>query len=263
MMNHPVLGPPFPEPGWVPAPRNLMRRERILALTKAIPRGLLEVGPGAGPVLVEFANTGFGFEALESSAEACVLADRVARASDLRIDLHAAPNSEWRDRFDCLFAFNVLEHIEDDRAALALWGTWLNKGGVLALSVPAGMSLWTAGDEWSSHFRRYERDALRALVTEAGFDVECFQCYGFPLINITERVSAYAYRRSMHRGSEVESRRLSNDRSGIDRRPVARLCPIIDSWWARLGLRLITRLQALCFDRDWGSGYVLLAPNND
>jgi SAM-dependent methyltransferase len=260
MTNDPVLGPAFPEFGWVPAPRYLMRRDRILALTAdARPGRLLEIGPGAGTLLVEFARRGFVCEALESSTEARDMVRNVAGAAQTDIALHATPGDDWNGRFDCVFAFDVLEHIEDDRAALAHWAAWTRTGGTLVLSVPARMALWTAGDEWAGHFRRYERAALRSLVEDAGFTIERFECYGFPLTNITEKVSARAYRKTMREGAGDEGRRRNNDRSGIDRRPVMRLYPLMKSLPGRLGVRLFTGIQSLSLDRDWGSGYVLRA----
>ena len=261
MTNDPVLGPAFPEFGWVPAPRYLMRRDRILALTEGAPPGrLLEIGPGAGTLLVEFTRRGFDCTALESSAEARVMVRDISDAAGTPIDLHERAANDWDGRFDCLFAFDVLEHIEDDRKALAQWAHWLRPGGMVVLSVPARMSLWTAGDEWAGHFRRYERDALIRLLEDAGLQVECFECYGFPLTNMSEKASARAYRKTMREGaSEDESRRRNNDRSGVDRRPVMRLYPLLRSWPGRLAIRMFATVQRWFLGRDWGSGYVLRA----
>lgn len=261
MTNDPVLGPAFPEFGWVPAPRYLMRRHRILALTEDMPPGkLLEIGPGAGTLLVEFSRRGFDCAALESSAEARDMMHRISGAAGTPIELQEAPPTGWRARFDGLFAFDVLEHIEDDRAALAQWASWLRPGGTLVLSVPARMSLWTAGDQWAGHFRRYERDALVRLIEGAGLKVERFECYGFPLTNITEKASARAYRGTMREGASLDdSRKRNNDRSGVDRRPVMRLYPLLRSKPGRMVIRMFTTVQTLFLGRDWGSGYVLRA----
>jgi len=262
MTKDPVLGPAFPEFGWVPAPRYLMRRDRILALTAATTPGkLLEIGPGAGTLLVEFAQRGFDCAALESSAEAREMVEKVAGAAQADVDLHAAPGADWNDRFDCLFAFDVLEHIEDDRAALDQWATWLRSGGTLVLSVPARMRLWTAGDEWAGHFRRYERDALIALVEAAGLKVERFECYGFPLTNIAEKASAPLYRRAIHArsGSAALDRQRNNDRSGTDRRLHMRMFALMRTWFGKSVMRAFYRVQGWFLHRDMGSGYILLA----
>ena len=55
MAFHPILGVSAPERGRAPAPRYLLRRDRILDLIDGLPRGhLLEVGCGAGALLADF-----------------------------------------------------------------------------------------------------------------------------------------------------------------------------------------------------------------
>jgi len=256
-----LLGPAFPEHGWVPAPRYLMRRARILDMARGLAPGrLLEVGPGAGTLLMEFAARGFQCEALELSAEARALASRLVALSRLPIGLHDTPDAAWEGAFDVVCAFDVLEHIEDDRAALRQWHDWLRPGGSLLLSVPARQALWTAGDEWAGHFRRYEWNGLVRLLDEAGFDVGRFECYGFPLTNLSERLSARAYRHTMHEGAaDAQARQRNNDRSGVDRRPVLRLYPLLRSLPGRLALRTAMAVQNRFLRRDWGSGYLLCA----
>jgi SAM-dependent methyltransferase len=75
--------------------------------------------------------------------------------------------------FDTVVCLNVLEHVEDDAAALdnmrrALAAT----GGRLVLLVPAGKALYSPLDRGLGHFRRYEPEGLKALLDAAGFEVE-------------------------------------------------------------------------------------------
>lgn len=261
MHHDALLGPAFPDLGWVPAPRYLMRRSRVLALADGLtPGSLLEVGPGAGTLLMEFSERGFDCEALEPSGEAREMATRLLAASGKSIPVHAESGADWDGKYDVVFAFDVLEHIEHDAEALAQWHRWLRPGGHLLLSVPARMRLWTAGDEWAGHFRRYEWDQLQSLVERQGFAIEKFECYGFPLTNITERASAPAYRKLMHRAADAEDeRQRNNDRSGVDRRPHLRVYPLMASLPGKLALRTFLAAQRLFLRRDWGSGYILRA----
>jgi len=257
-----LLGPSFPQEGWVPAPRFLMRRARILELMEGRSRGrLLEVGPGAGTLLIEFSRRGFQCEAVESSLEAHTLAARLIAKESATIPLHSSAQAGWEGAFDYLFSFDVLEHIEDDISALANWAGWLKPGGTLLLSVPARMKLWTAGDDWAGHFRRYEWIQLRELVETTGFEIEAFECYGFPLTNLSEQVSALASKKSIYRdsASAEDNRKANNDRSGIDRQPHIRLFPLLDSPPGRLTLRLAFVAQKLFLNKDWGSGYIVRA----
>lgn len=256
------LGPAAPELGWVPAPRYLMRRARVRVLFETLnPGRLLEVGPGAGALLVEASYRGHKCEALETSIEARNLTTALLRKFGVNASVHSSPENEWSERFDTLCSFEVLEHIDDDQGALSQWRSWLKPGGILLLSVPAKMRLWTAGDEWAGHFRRYEKDALLQLLDRVGFSVQSFECYGFPLTNLSERLSAPAYvRRMRHQNDGVhDSRRSGTDRSGIDRAPHIKMYPVLDSIPGRLLLRFFFLTQAIFNRTNLGSGYLLKA----
>jgi SAM-dependent methyltransferase len=68
--------------------------------------------------------------------------------------------------------FDVLEHIEDDKAALEGLHRSITPGGRLYLAVPAFQKLWARDDIEAGHFRRYTKKSLTAVVEEAGFEVE-------------------------------------------------------------------------------------------
>lgn len=261
MIKDPTLGPIATEIGWVPAPRYLMRRARVQALLDDIPRGhLLEVGPGSGAMLVEFADAGFQCEALDSSIAARERTTALLSRSNHSIPVHAEAGADWAGRFDVVCAFEVLEHIEDDRAAVELWRSWLRPGGHLLMSVPAHMKLWTARDEWAGHVRRYEREELKDVLQQGGFDCSRFECYGFPLTNLTEWVSQPIFARGIHRsGDAEEDRRRNNDRSGIERGPDMKLFPLVRSLPGKLALRTFDVIQRGFLRSDLGSGYVVKA----
>ncbi|MDE2156057.1 MAG: class I SAM-dependent methyltransferase [Xanthomonadaceae bacterium] len=261
MIEDAFLGPAAPDLGWVPAPRYLLRRARILRQLDTLEPGrLLEVGPGAGMLLIEASHRGFRCEALELSAEARTLAATVIARSGQRIAVHAEAGAGWEKSFDALFAFDVLEHIEHDRAALMQWREWLAPEGILLLSVPAHARMWTAGDEWAGHFRRYERGPLLQLLRETGFRPERLECYGFPLSNLSERLSARIYARRIHRDGAAENdRRRNNDRSGTDRGPHLKLYPLLSSTPGRLALRACCGIQHWFVNTDLGSGYLVKA----
>lgn len=77
-----------------------------------------------------------------------------------------------RYRFDTVVCINVLEHIEDDRAALANFFSVLQPGGRVVIFVPAHMALYGSVDRQLEHCRRYSRSELRRKLTEAGFTIE-------------------------------------------------------------------------------------------
>jgi SAM-dependent methyltransferase len=74
--------------------------------------------------------------------------------------------------FDVAVCLNVLEHIEDDAAALQQLRTWLVPGGTLLLQVPAHPSLYGTIDEALGHCRRYTRSQLAGILVRNGFEPE-------------------------------------------------------------------------------------------
>ncbi len=75
-------------------------------------------------------------------------------------------------------ALDVLEHVEDDVAALAELARVTRAGGVLLLSVPLFQSAWTGFDDFVGHSRRYEIDELLAKLGAAGFQIQRSAVYG-------------------------------------------------------------------------------------
>jgi len=78
---------------------------------------------------------------------------------------------EPRPAHDLLLMLDVLEHIEDESAALERVRELLRPGGLYVLTVPAFMWLWSHHDVLNGHFRRYTARSLRRALTDAGFTV--------------------------------------------------------------------------------------------
>ena len=75
-------------------------------------------------------------------------------------------------RMDTVICLNVLEHIKDDAQTLRSIRTLLQPGGRLILLVPNDPSAYGTIDNEIGHYRRYTPAHLRALVTDAGYEVE-------------------------------------------------------------------------------------------
>ena len=90
--------------------------------------------------------------------------------------------------FDVAVCSEVLEHIEDDGAALDALIRHLRPGGRLYLSVPLRQDLWSQVDTAVGHERRYERGRIAAMCRERGLEVLADLSTGFPIYNAYYRV---------------------------------------------------------------------------
>jgi SAM-dependent methyltransferase len=124
---------------------------------------VLEVGCGIGT----FTRRMLGAPGLTSLTSIDILEAAVRKCRetihDSRLDLRHRDVREITGRFDAVICMNVLEHIEDDRAALAHMLSLLTPGGTLFLLVPAHQALYTAFDVEGGHFRRYNKRGMRDL----------------------------------------------------------------------------------------------------
>ena len=88
------------------------------------------------------------------------------------------PDFWCAEPFDLVLMLDVLEHIEDDRQALASAYSTLKPGGHLLVTVPALPWLWSRHDEANAHYRRYLPRTLREVLLDAGFQVDTLR-YAF------------------------------------------------------------------------------------
>jgi SAM-dependent methyltransferase len=89
-----------------------------------------------------------------------------------------------RGAYDLVAALDVVEHVLDDRGALAGMADCLKPGGRILVTVPAFPFMWSAHDEVNHHHRRYTRATLRAAIAESGLRIEFmgwFNSLLFPL----------------------------------------------------------------------------------
>ncbi len=83
----------------------------------------------------------------------------------------AAPADLWGS-FDSVVAFQVLEHIKDEAAALETIRRLLKPEGRALIMLPAHQALFGTLDQELSHFRRYDEPEVRRKLEAAGFSIE-------------------------------------------------------------------------------------------
>ena len=138
-------------------------------------RRVLEVGCGVG----NFTGTLLDREAVIALdiEPACIarLRERYPGRANLHSVVGAVGGPGFADlaRFepDSCVCLNVLEHIQDDGAALAAMAGVLGPGGVIVLLVPAFPALYGPIDRNLGHYRRYTRRSLGAAAAAAGLRV--------------------------------------------------------------------------------------------
>ncbi len=163
-------------------------RREILAdyLTRAagLPRDarILEIGCGTGhnlPMLARFGDV----EAIEIDPVARGIASERLGKPVLAAPLPDLPGIE-RGAYDLIAVLDVVEHIEDDVAALKAMGECLKPGGKILITVPAHQWMWSAHDVVNHHHRRYSKATLGKAIAAAGLShngLRYFNSLLFPL----------------------------------------------------------------------------------
>lgn len=172
-------------PGFV-GPRHALRERLLLRelLARRPGRRVLDAGAGAGTFARMLADRGFGVTATDASKQA-VAVMRGRGIDAVEADVSALPFPGGA--FEAVVLGEVLEHVEQDGAALSEVARVLAPGGVLALSVPRNPAWFGASDRWAGHVRRYTREALEAVVAGAGFGSVRLRPWGFPVSTLYHR----------------------------------------------------------------------------
>jgi SAM-dependent methyltransferase len=153
---------------------------------------ILNAGCGAGSLTLRLLEAGLDVTSVDASAAFVArLREEVAARHPGRPapvhegDLHALAHADGS--FDGAVCGEVLEHLDDDRAAMAEIARVLAPGGVLVASVPANPWRYDWLDHWAGHRRRYTPAGLEAPLREAGFAEVRVEPWGFPLTGLYHR----------------------------------------------------------------------------
>jgi len=151
---------------------------------------ILEIGCGTGhnlEMLGEFGRV----DAVELDEEARAVAEKRLGRKVMNAPLPELQGVGDR-RYDLVAALDVIEHVDDDAAALAAIAGKLKPGGKLVMTVPAHQWMWSAHDVVNHHKRRYSKAALRRLVQASPLRLDrigYFNSLLFPLA-IAERLAS-------------------------------------------------------------------------
>lgn len=182
----------------------LMAKRRLSVLEKvgalATKSSLLEIGSAAGFFLDEAKLAGYQTRGLELSPKEVEYARSVLSLDVEKKSVLSYSVNEWKERYDVVAAFFVVEHIEDIDGIWDRLSSWLKPGGFLYLALPSsfGPSFQTNPTNWfathpSDHFFDYSVHSLKKLLSILGFEV-----------NYVRPMSYHSYRDLSPRGKLPE-----------------------------------------------------------
>jgi 2-polyprenyl-3-methyl-5-hydroxy-6-metoxy-1,4-benzoquinol methylase len=135
-------------------------------------QSLLEIGCGYG-YLLDAAKSDFGIRVGTDFSARAIAQAQSSGARVYRGGVAALPADE---RFDCVVATHVIEHVYDPDGFLAQLKSRLNPGGTIVLATPHMGSWWrfAMGHRWPSfklpeHILYFDYRSLLALMQQAGF----------------------------------------------------------------------------------------------
>jgi trans-aconitate methyltransferase len=179
-----------------------LRWDVVHGLLPAHASRVLDIGAGAGAIGSMLAGR-YDYVGVEPDAVSFRAAQRRIGERGTVVncgfeDLRAAAE------YDLVCAFEVLEHIEDDRSALATWVEHLRPGGTLLVSVPKGSRRYSRANARVGDLRRYDEPQLRALLDDVGLTNLSAKTYGSPYGNVQEAVWKVALRHDVDEASLPE-----------------------------------------------------------
>ncbi|HEY2011969.1 MAG TPA: class I SAM-dependent methyltransferase [Bryobacteraceae bacterium] len=200
---------------WVRRRFDVLRRLADPILRQA--KHVAEIGCGNGVVQRNIEDT-YGLSVAGFELIQLALEKSVSRRSPLYCyDIHQR-HPEFREHFDVLVMFDVLEHIADESAFLESVKFHLAKSGTLLINVPAHQFLFSEYDRAAGHYRRYSMRSLTRVVEQNGFHIRAITYWGLPLaplllarkaITSMQRSEQQAYSSGFDPGPRLVNRSLS------------------------------------------------------
>ena len=141
-----------------------------------IGRRVLEVGAGIGTMsrkLVRAADLVIGVEPNANCfarLESAMRSEPKFRMEPRHLE-ECDPGGLQQQQLDTVYCVNVLEHIEDDVAALKMFKDVIVPGGHVLIYVPAFQSAYGPLDAELGHHRRYSKRTLAAAFEKAGVEL--------------------------------------------------------------------------------------------
>jgi SAM-dependent methyltransferase len=157
---------------------NVSKRQMVFSMlnanskqNQAVTRVGIDIGCGAGYTTKVFASE-WQMVGADVSRNALQLCKNRGLERLCQVDMTDFSLPFKTGSFDLVLALDVVEHLEDDIRALIECRRILKLGGLLIVTVPAFMALWSPWDESLGHKRRYTLGQLAVALQKAGLSVK-------------------------------------------------------------------------------------------
>lgn len=147
-----------------------LRSESVQKWAQSLPAGarVLDVGSASGGNTLLLGKMGCDVTSLEMSD----LGVELQLKKGIRVIKGDATDLPFESgHFDAVLCLDVLEHIENDVAALTEMYRVTRPEGKFLFSVPEDPRLWSEHDEAVSHVRRYLRNDFKSKISSVGFNI--------------------------------------------------------------------------------------------
>lgn len=155
---------------WFRVKRDIVS-DQINTYHRGTGRGL-DVGCGTGGVLKVLESELESVTGAEFDPHAAIIANRRTSTSTVVVQSRAEALPFGHRSYSALTSLDVIEHLDNDVAALEEYHRVMTSGGLLVLTVPAYQWAWSRHDEALGHRRRYNRRSLRLATEAAGFEIQ-------------------------------------------------------------------------------------------
>jgi len=209
---------------------------------------VLDVGCGAGNMIHHLARYGpvVGFDNNPKPLA-------VARDRGHVVSLGLGEAMPFPDgAFDIVAALDTIEHIEGEDAVLRECARAVKPGGLLVLTGPAFMFLWSQNDEVNRHRRRYTLGELRRKLAAHGFRVRRAGYNNFFLFPLA--AALILLRRATGKAPDLAAPDTDEDAYQVEMEPAS---PLMNAT-----LSVVGRVEAAILRRvglPWGTGFLLIA----
>jgi SAM-dependent methyltransferase len=176
----------------------------------------LDAGCGRGDVSAYLGRRGWHGLAIDYSPVAIT----AARASlqpyaDIRLERQSL--DEVTGQYQTIILWDVLEHIEDDAAALGQLSKLLAPDGALVLSVPSNPREWRWDDDFYGHYRRYTIGGLTQRLADVGLEPVLAYDFTYPFFWLLRRAYCRLKRPPLDTSADKDQKtRISSARNAWD-----------------------------------------------